>query len=276
MSSATKRASIENRPSPGDLDEAFAAAMAFRPEPKTTDVIDRSTLLKLAEEEAAFGRVIVDDRGLTAGARLHALQPARRMLEEWRGIKRNFDAALGPRRIAIDAAEQLEANLANLRNGVRDELTKAEELWSLRSHNKTIESEWHHAQARYDEAKRRNDGRSANMFTASPFYLVIVLLVGAADWFVNCSTLLAFTGQVMVAAGATFVFAHLLAVGAHGHGAILKQWAHRFYPMDRHPGRTGAIRLAGLTTVALLTVLVGTAWARYVVDNRDGSRSWFR
>jgi hypothetical protein len=268
MSSATKRASIEVEENIVDLDDAFAAAMAFRPELRPSIAIDRASLQKLAEEEAAFGRVIVDERGLTAGAKLHALQPARRLLEDWQSIKNRFEAALGPKRLAIDALEQLEANLANLRNSVRDELAKAEELWSLNPHNKTIESDWSHAQAHYNEAKRRNDGRSANMFTASPLYLVVVLLVGVADWFLNCSTLLAFTGQAMVAAGATFVFAHLLAVGAHGHGAILKQWANRFYPLERRPGRTGAIRLAALTTISVLTVLIGTAWARYVVDVR--------
>jgi hypothetical protein len=254
----------ETVPAPASpLDVAFGRAMRFGPERANALHIDRATLHRFAEEEASFGRIVVDERGLTAGARLHVLQPARHILAEWRSVRAAFETALEPKRMAIDAVDRLDADVAALRHGVRDELTEIVQAWRHKEQNKAIESDWGDAQLRYAVAKSRNGGRLATMIATTPLYWLALLAIGLADWLINYDTFFTFTGVPAIAAGATVIIALLLALGAHGHGELLKQWSHRMGDPTAKGMRMPAIRLAILCTVAVIVVLLAAGGSRY-------------
>jgi hypothetical protein len=250
-------------PPASPLEVAFERAMRFGPERAHALHIHRATLHRLAEEEASFGRIVVDERGLTAGARLHVLQPARHVLAEWRSLRAAFEAALEPKRTTIDAADRLDADVAALRHGVRDELTEIAQAWRNQERNKVIESDWNDAQLRYAAAKSRNGGRLATMTATTPLYWLALMAIGLADWLINYDTFFAFAGVPAIAAGATFIIALLLALGAHGHGELVKQWSHRMGDATPKGMRMPAIRLAILSTLAAVVVLLAAGGSRY-------------
>jgi hypothetical protein len=61
-----------------------------------------------AAEEAAFGRIIIDDRGLSAGMRLHLTEPVRTLFGHWREARTPFDQLLIPHIKDIEAIDRLD------------------------------------------------------------------------------------------------------------------------------------------------------------------------
>jgi hypothetical protein len=99
---------------PFTLSGAFGRTIAF-PTARTLDaMLSAATVVERAAEEAAFGRVAVDESGLTAGMRLHAFQPVRSVLSAWREARAPFDRLMVPHMKDIDAIDRLDAEIAAL------------------------------------------------------------------------------------------------------------------------------------------------------------------
>ena len=95
----------------------------------------------------------------------------------------------------------------------------------------------------------------------NPLYLVVMLMIGVAEWFINYDTIFLFFGVPVIAIGATVVLAVCLSIISHQHGIDLKQWKKKFGPSVEQKDRPyGALLLASLGLVGLLVVV---GWMRY-------------
>lgn len=250
------------------LTGAFAVAIAF-PTARTAEaVLPMPLIAERAAEEAAFGRVAVDWRSLTAGMRLHAFEPVRTVLTAWREARAPFDRLLVPHMKDIDAIDRLDAEVADLRARADAEVASREAALTADARYVQAEQRNHRAEARYEEKYAENNQRLATTWGTHPLYAAAMLLIGAAEWLINYDTFFGFFQVPAIAAGTTIVLALLLAFAAHGHGTLLKQWSHRFGRHRAPAERRGDWRLLALATVSLLIVLAAAGGSRYAAAMR--------
>ncbi len=253
---------------PATLSGAFGRTIAF-PTARTLDaMLPSATIAERAAEEAAFGRVAVDERGLTAGMRLHAFQPVRSVLSAWREARAPFDRLLVPHMKDIDAIDRLDAEIAALQVKSDQEAERRESVLTADARYVQIEQRFQRAEARYEEKFAENNQRLATTWGKHPLYPVAMLCIGAAEWLINYDTFFLFFQVPAIAAGTTLVLGLLLAFAAHGHGTLLKQWSHRFGRHRTPTERRGDWRLLALATVSLVIVLAAAGGSRYAAVMR--------
>ena len=106
------------------------------------------------------------------------------------------------------------------------------------------------------------------MIAKQPVYLLALACVGITEWLINYTTFFLFFGIPAIAAGTTLILAGLLAFASDGHGAILKQWTHRFGHHAERIKRIADWRYLALATLALLVVLAAAGGSRYMAALR--------
>ena len=245
------------------LQAAFQRALTFTTNRANDIILGPAQLQERVAEETSFNRVAIDASGLTAGMQLHLVQPARSLLADWRNARSELDRVIQPVKRDIDAVQALEFEVEKEKAKRDEEVGLIEE--QLESSRKYIQ-----IRDRYNDAKHRLDGlkashglREANMFAYTPLYLVLILMIGAAEWLINYDTFFLFTGIPAIAAGATLILGFLLAFAAHGWGMLLKQWNYRFGQHRSLNDRFANWRLFGLSLFSLLVVLVAAGGSRY-------------
>ncbi|AQS88865.1 hypothetical protein AA101099_2161 [Neoasaia chiangmaiensis NBRC 101099] len=242
------------------LDAAYGRALAFR----LPDLALRpAQALAFAEHEARAQRIAVDVDGLTGPMRHELLQPGREAAQEWLRLRDDFEIALQPKRADLDAVARLDAQIAQERADMAAELDGAEREWRKNPRYEQIDD--HHSRSRhlFDEFRDKHRNRNAIMFALNPFYWLLMALVLVTECFINYHAFNQFWGVPAVAFGSTVVLGVLLALAAHEHGKLLKQWSFRF-GMQREPmARRTDWRLFGLSSGALFLVLAFTGWARW-------------
>ena len=242
---------------------AFDAAMAFSVDQVSALRATPERLLEQAGEEASFGRISINDDGLTAGTRLHVIEPARAMLAQWRQARRRFDVAIEPRMRAIRALQDVEREITEVRERAERDERDAEGALEADERYRRLRDDFHIAETRYQRMKLDHENRDANMMAYHPAYWVALLCIGVAEWLINYDVFFLFAGVVAIAAGATVVMGVLLAFAAHGFGSLLKQWSYRFGDHRDSIDRRGDGRLLALSTFSLLIVLGAATGSRY-------------
>ena len=225
------------RPAPeiptDELKLAYDAAMAFPVEQVDALRATPERLMEQASAEAAFGRISINDDGLTAGMRLHVLEPARATLAQWRQTRRRFDVAIEPRMRAIRAVQDVENEIAAARERAERDEQDAEARLEADEHYRRVRDEFRTAETRFRDIKANHANRDANMAAWHPAYWVALLCIGVAEWLINYDVFFLFAGVVAIAAGATAVMGVLLAFAAHGHGSLVQAMV---LPLRRAPG----------------------------------------
>ena len=242
---------------------ALQQAVAFPVSRMSATLVRREDAIEFAREEAAFGTVPIDDHGMSSGMTLHLLQPIRTVLADWERTREEFDRELQPRMADIRAVQ-------DARRGVTEtELQRDRDLDDI---ERRLDADAAYAKVRdqkdtagryWQDFRDKHHGRAPKMFAFSWLYKAAMLGIGVAEWFINYDTLLNFTGVPAIAAGSTVLLAVLLAFAAHGHGELLKQWSYRFRESREPMQRSRDWRLFGLSTAALLIVLLAAGAARY-------------
>ena len=246
-----------------DLKSAYDAAMAFAVEQVNELRFTPEFLVEKANEEAAFGRISVDDNGLTPGTRLHVIEPARRVLAKWRQTRRRFDVAIEPKMRGIRALQEVEKEISAARErAARDERDADEQLESDQNYLRAT-NDLRQAEARYHRLRTDHENRDANMGAYNPLYWLALLCIGIAEWLINYDVFFLFAGVIAIAAGATIIMGVLLAFAAHGHGSLFKQWSYRFGDHRDQIDRRGDARMLALSTFSLLIVLGAATGSRY-------------
>lgn len=246
-----------------DLKSAYDAAMAFSVEQVNELRLTPGFLVEKANEETAFGRISIDENGLTPGTRLHVIEPARTVLAQWRQTRRRFDVALEPKMRSIRALLEVEEEISAARaRAARDEHDVEEHLESDQNYVRA-RNDLRLAETRYQRLKTDHENRDANMGAHNPLYWCGLLCIGVAEWLINYDVFFLFAGIAAIAAGATIIMGVLLAFAAHGHGMLFKQWSYRFGQHREAIDRRGDWRMLALSTFSLLIVLGAATGSRY-------------
>jgi hypothetical protein len=247
------------------LDALLARALQFDATPTESLALTAGQLRSYAEEEASFGRISVDADGVTAGMRLHLLQNAKDIMAEWGQAKGAFLTALQPFRAAIDAVESLDREVIELkrhRATIREQIEKQAE--ADRGYV-AIKSDYEEKEATRRALRDREGRRKVTMAAYSPFYWIALFCIGIAEWLINYDTFFIFMGVPAIAAGTTIILGVLLALSAHGHGTLLRQWAANFgRDVPANKRRRGYMFLT-LSTFSLGLVLWAAGGFRYAI-----------
>ncbi len=263
MARGTTETRTDTRLPTEDLKSSYDAAMAFPVEQVNALRLPPAFLVEKANEEAAFGRISIDDDGLTPGTRLHIIEPARAVLAQWRQTRRRFDVAIEPKMRSVRAVLEVERDIAAAKaQAATDEQDAEGRLESDQRYVRT-RNDLRMAENRYQRLKTDHENRDANMGAYHPAYWAALLCIGVAEWLINYDVFFLFSGVVAIAAGATIVMGVLLAFAAHGHGMLFKQWSYRFGSHRDSIDRHGDGRLLALSTFSLLVVLAAATGSRY-------------
>ncbi len=246
-----------------ELQLAYEAAMAFPVDQVNTLRATPQQLMDKASQEAGFGRIAIGGDGLTAGTRLNVIEPARAMFAQWRQVRRRFDVAIESKMRAIRAMQEVETEIAAVRDRAERDERDAEAGLEADEHYRRIRDTFGVAETRYRQMKADHGNRDANMTAYHPAYWVALLFIGVAEWLINYDVFFLFAGVVAIAAGATIIMGVLLAFAAHGHGMLFKQWSYRFGTHREAIDRRGDWRMLALSTFSLLIVLGAATGSRY-------------
>lgn len=245
------------------LEAAYQAAMEFTLQTARSQSAPIEDVRRRAEEEVTFGHVNVDESGVTSGMRLVVTEPASRVSAQWRHLKNRFETALHPFMADITAVESLRKEIADV-EAKRDEKLKSLEL-ELKQDPKfgNVEENYLRSKDRYTIFRDQHANRDAVMFAKKPYYWVVLALVLVTECFVNYHAFNAFWGVPAVALGTTLILGILLALAAHQHGELIKQWSYLFSRAKSPSDRAGSWRMFALSSSALAIVLGFTGWARW-------------
>ena len=248
---------------PVDLPQAFRDAMNFTLSRARALSAPTEAIRHKAEDEIAFGHINIDDDGITSGMRLVVTEPALEVSAEWRHLKNRFDTAMHPYMADITAIGDLRHQAHDIKLK-RDQQLKAIEL-ELSQDPKfgNIDENYHRSKNRYNDFRDKHLNRDAQMFAKTKIYWVLLALVLVTECFVNYHAFNAFWGVPAVALGTTIILGLLLALAAHQHGELVKQWSYLFAPSKSPGDKAGSWRMFGLSTTALIIVLGFTGWARW-------------
>jgi hypothetical protein len=263
MALATAASQTETKLPPEDLKSAFDEAMAFAVDQADSLRVTPQALIERANEEVAFGRIIIGPDCFTTGMRLHLLEPARVLMAAWHHSRTRFDVAIEPKMRNIRALQEVAKEIEEARRRAeRDEQDVEGRLEADQRHVR-IRNELRVAEARYQRCKAEHENRDANMGSYNPLYWLALLGIGVAEWLINYDVFFLFSGVVAIAVGATIVMGVLLAFAAHGHGLLFKQWSYRFGAHRESIDRFGDWRMLALSTFSLFIVIAAATGSRY-------------
>lgn len=245
------------------LNEAYAQVMAYSLTSLRNGNLNPERLAKSAYEETSFGQVTVDSYGVTSGMRVAVISPAEEEISRWRDLLNRFDVALQPFKDALDGVKNLQNEVVEVKTKKEDRLAAIEE--ELRGDPKyhNIDENYQRSRQRYNDFRDKYKNRSATMFCKTWPYPILLFLVLLTECFVNYHSFNMFWGVPAVALGTTIILGILLALAAHLHGELIKQWSNLFAPSRSSAERWGAWRMFGISTAALAIVLGFTGWARW-------------
>lgn len=246
-----------------NLTQAFQDAMGFTLSRARALSAPIEAIRRQAEEETAFGHINIDENGITSGMRLVVTEPAMEVSAEWRHLKNRFDTAMHPHMADVTAIEDLHHQAHEIKTK-RDQQLKSLEL-ELSQDPKfgNVDENYSRSKSRYDDFRDKHLNRDAQMFAKRKIYWALLALVLVTECFVNYHAFNAFWGVPAVALGTTIILGILLALAAHQHGELIKQWSYLFAPSKSPGDRAGSWRMFTMSTTALLIVLGFTGWARW-------------
>jgi hypothetical protein len=213
-----------------------------------------------AQEEAAFGRVSVDENGLSGGMRLYLVQPIRKTLADWTRVKGGFTTAIRPFMNDIEALGRLDEEIRELRLR-RENLNQSIERKADDSRGyRTAKEHYQRTKIEFEELRNRQGGRPPNLKAYSILYWIALFAVMIAEYMINYETFFFFLGVKAIAMGTTAIMGVLLAYAAHWHGTLLRQWDERF---GGHARRFVPVSMLLFATFSLVLVVAAAGGSRY-------------
>jgi hypothetical protein len=141
-----------------------------------------------------------------------------------------------------------------------------DQIWAkLNSNSKflRLNTEQKADQQTFDDLRRLNGGTFPK--NISPvLYIIPLLLVGIAEWYVNYASFEARFVPVFAIAG-TLLVATVFAWASHMHGAYLKQLSEIMHPSLEYRNTLGRKIAVVIATILLIAALTTVVWLRYTV-----------
>lgn len=246
------------RDAPEDLKQAFAVAIAFPTDAAGRLSFSQEALESLAHEPPGG---LYGEAG--PGAPIPLLEPARRVMREWRKVREEFDAALQAALPEIRAAEKTRQEITALAEKHERQKEAVRLVMQSERRHLPIRTRFDEAESRFRMLRERNGNRDALLHASSPFYWAMLLCLGFAEWLINYDVFYLFVGIPAIAAGATILMAISLALAAHHFGKLFKQWSQRFGQQRSRAERLGDWRILSLAAFLLVAVFVCAAGSRW-------------
>jgi hypothetical protein len=165
------------------------------------------------------------------------------------------------RRLTSDVEERSTTYLTGLHS---KEKSAIDEVWAkLNSNSRFIRTitEQKADQQTFDDLRRLNGGAFPK--NISPvLYIIPLLLVGIAEWYVNYATFEALFIPVFAIAG-TLLVAAVFAWASHMHGAYLKQLSEIMHPSLEYRNTLGRKIAVVISTILLIAAITTVVWLRY-------------
>jgi len=256
--------SIEGRPLLAGLKKAAEAVRrtseAIPPPTAPTD----AELNQALEADVQQGAILLDKDGFTAGSRDLLLGRIREYSLSLSDAMRDFNDAFQPFQSITEDFDRIPLTIAALEKRCASQIQEEKE----KMENDRVGEDYRSAKVKYDRQvaihpalPNLKAASSSFLMDVSPSYLLLMILIGVAEWFINYDTIFLFFGVPVIAIGATLVLAVCLSIIAHQHGVDLKQWKRKFGPSTERINRPyGPLVLA---TVGLLGLLTVVGWMRY-------------
>ncbi|CUT09280.1 hypothetical protein BF49_0360 [Bradyrhizobium sp.] len=206
--------------------------------------------------------------------------PTDTLAEEAQSGLKAANQILRSKRIDADARKQSVMRLKNLDDrlchdiGIREddylgELQEKEDVeinakWAQLNNNQKylrVSAEQKAGDQTFQELRQVNGG--AYPRNLSPVIYVIPLIgIGIAEWYVNLSTFMAKFVPLVAGAG-TILVAMIFAISSHFHGEYLKQIAEILHPSVDYRNELGRKLSVLIATMLLLCALGVVVWLRY-------------
>lgn len=166
-------------------------------------------------------------------------------------------------RLRADIAERQTTYANELQSGEDDEI---ESEWKELNEDRRfirINAEQKARQQTFEDLRQVNDGEYPR--NISPVLYVIPLIgVGLAEWYVNISTFSARYVPLVAAAG-TIIIALIFAAASHFQGEALKQISEILHPSAVYRKELGRKIVVAITTIFLIMAFVVIIFVRYQV-----------
>ena len=118
-------------------------------------------------------------------------------------------------------------------------------------------------QKTFEELRQVNSGAFPR--NISPvLYVIPLILVGVAEWYVNFSTFATMFIPV-IAIAATLIVAAVFAWASHLHGAYLKQISEILHPSVEYRNELGRKIALIIATILLIAAFATVIWLRYII-----------
>lgn len=211
--------------------------------------------------------LVVDQSGLTARASAIIAEYVSQVWQQYKDLRLNFQHNFRAFLDIQNKIEECEGNKIRLRQEAEERLNQIDD----EAERNPTYADYKRAKSVYEDqrARHRTDPTlwaASSRFVVNPAYALIMLFVGVAEYFINYDTLFLFFGIPVIAIGATTILAVCLALIAHEHGKIVKQWRKRYGREISRKDREYLILF--LTVFGLLLLIAVTGWMRLqAVDN---------
>lgn len=221
-------------------------------------------IMTIIDGEITQKTIVLDKDGLVAGVKAAIFGRIKEYLNNFNTVRQEFAAKFQAFQAQIHDYETIPGKIAALSAEADAKISEQKRKLD----NDRVGEDYRDTKARFTRQVELHAHRP-NMkavsvrfpFDVNPAYVIIMLLLGTAEWFINYDTLFEFFGIPIIAIGATLILALGLAVIAHQHGVDLKQWKKKFGPGVEDKDRPyGVLALASAGLIALITV---TGWMRY-------------
>lgn len=174
---------------------------------------------------------------------------------------RNLEAAA--RHLSVDIEERSTRYITQLDS---EEKAEIDDQWAQ------VTSKPHYLQAVTEQRTDAQIFNSLRQINGGAFpknispvlYVIPLLLVGLAEWYVNFATFASIFIPVFAIAG-TLLVAAVFAWASHMHGAYLKQLAEIIHPSMEYRNVLGRKIALVISTILLIAALSTVVWLRYIV-----------
>lgn len=246
------------------LREATAQVRKYCQEVKLPPAPSDQDLRAALEHDLSSNPVVFDVDGYTASAANMLQSPIRQILTGLASSRRAFDDAFKFFEADLNRKDEVHTVISEIKQHCDAEIEAEREKFNAQEDVITRNL----AKSQYEEIKQRHAGdpnlRAVNVsFPAgiSPLYLLLLFLVGVAEFFINYKLIEVFLGIPLAAFASAAVMAAVLAAISHVHGVDLKQFQHKFGQATRpneRPWQTFA-----LAWIGLIVLLLVVGWMRY-------------
>ena len=246
-----------------ELKSAYEAVRRYAENVAPIEPFSDEQIRLFAANEVGQGAILLDAEGLSTGMKEQIFPRVREYLQNFADARRIFGDKFQPFLAEIERGAAIPSTIASIEESRDKEVS--ETLRELQ--NTTTYQNYLGIKARFDQQVKIHPTQPnlkaiVPKVLGIPLYVVAMMFVGVAEYFINYDTVYIFFGIPIIALGVTFIFGIFLALISHVHGTDIKQWKRKFGRAVERQNRSYA--LFTIVTFGLIGLVAVVGWMRYV------------